>query len=396
MGGPVVVVGAGLAGLSAAEALLRAGRDVVVLEASDRVGGRVWSRELANGSVIEMGAEFILPGNDVIVAEAKRLGLDLWEKGMAYGRRDVAGVSAEELRAAAATIGPHSRTRTARASLAPGLLDRLTSRPPCARRSGRGSRSRPPRPRRWWERTSWGSSPRLSDDPSHGIAGGNQSLAEALAAALGDRVHLRSPVAGMRWGDDGVTVATGRDELTAAAAVIAVPAPLLDAIGFDPPLPAAHRDAVARLGYGHAAKLFVPLRERPAPSAVLSRCPSGTGPGPRGRALTSSRSPMRSPDHRPRWSGSPSATGLRRGSPPLPPCVPTSRSTPTAALLSTWSDDPGRAAPTPSTRRAETIRRSPSATARWSSRASTRPALRRLMEGALRSGARAAAQLISC
>jgi monoamine oxidase len=69
-----VVVGAGLAGLAAASALARAGREVVVLEARDRIGGRVWSRELADGSVVEMGAEFILPGNAVVEATARRLG----------------------------------------------------------------------------------------------------------------------------------------------------------------------------------------------------------------------------------------------------------------------------------------------------------------------------------
>jgi phytoene dehydrogenase-like protein len=84
----VAVVGAGLAGLAAAEALLRAGRDVVVLEARDRVGGRVWSRRLDNGATVEMGAEFVLPGNTVLEETAARLGLSLREKGMAYGRRD--------------------------------------------------------------------------------------------------------------------------------------------------------------------------------------------------------------------------------------------------------------------------------------------------------------------
>jgi monoamine oxidase len=57
------VVGAGLAGLTAARELHRAGADVVVLEARDRVGGRVWSQELANGAIVERGAEFLLPGN---------------------------------------------------------------------------------------------------------------------------------------------------------------------------------------------------------------------------------------------------------------------------------------------------------------------------------------------
>ena len=101
----VVVVGAGLAGLSAADEFRRAGADVVVLEARDRVGGRVWSRELDNGAVVEMGAEFILPGNTLIREVADRLGLDLWDKGMRYGRREPRG--AGELSAAAvdAAIG---------------------------------------------------------------------------------------------------------------------------------------------------------------------------------------------------------------------------------------------------------------------------------------------------
>ena len=59
----VIVVGAGFAGLAAADALASAGVDVLVFEARDRVGGRVWSRELPTGGVVEMGAEFILPDN---------------------------------------------------------------------------------------------------------------------------------------------------------------------------------------------------------------------------------------------------------------------------------------------------------------------------------------------
>src|SRR3954468_4310207 len=86
-----VVVGAGLAGLVAADELARAGAEVVVLEARPRVGGRVWSQTLPNGAVVEMGAEYILPGNTAVLELAERLGLGLWDKGMRYGRRDPRG-----------------------------------------------------------------------------------------------------------------------------------------------------------------------------------------------------------------------------------------------------------------------------------------------------------------
>ena len=71
----VVVVGAGLAGLSAARAIARAGHSVVVLEARERVGGRTWNRPIAGGSYIDAGAEFVGPTQDRIKALAKAVGV---------------------------------------------------------------------------------------------------------------------------------------------------------------------------------------------------------------------------------------------------------------------------------------------------------------------------------
>jgi monoamine oxidase len=56
----VIVIGAGAAGLAAASELARAGRRTLVVEARERVGGRIWSHEEPGVPVpIELGAEFI-------------------------------------------------------------------------------------------------------------------------------------------------------------------------------------------------------------------------------------------------------------------------------------------------------------------------------------------------
>lgn len=74
----VVVIGGGYSGLACARALVAAGRQVLVLEARDRVGGRCWNQNLPapyNRFIVEGGAEFIGPTQDRMYALVKELGL---------------------------------------------------------------------------------------------------------------------------------------------------------------------------------------------------------------------------------------------------------------------------------------------------------------------------------
>jgi monoamine oxidase len=395
----VAVVGAGLAGLAAAEALLRGGREVVVLEARERVGGRVWSQRLENGATVEMGAEFILPGNTVLEETAARLGLGLWEKGMAYGRREPRGggavVTAEALRAAAAEIERALADPAVAAGSAAALLERL-DQPPEVREAIRARvEISAAAPADEVAAEDLAGVAAFSDAPSRSIAGGNQALATALAEPLGDRLHLRTAVQAVAWGEDGVRLQTSDGELDAAAVVVAVPATLAGAIRFAPVLPARLRDALGTVRYGHAAKLFVPLRERPPTSAVLSvperywtwtAC-AGSDVQPVVSAFAGSRAALARlgvQDGPETWLAS--LASLR------PDLALQSEQ----ALLSTWTDDPWALAAysvhTSETEDDELTRRHGPLVLAGEHTAGPFAAL---MEGALRSGIRAAGELLA-
>ena len=390
----VIVVGAGFAGLAAADALVRAGAEVEVLEARGRVGGRVWSVPFA-GAVVERGAEFILPHDKTVIATADRLGLRLVRKGTRYGNREPRSgvpVTRSQVAAALPRIGsapPAGGDGTLGGALAaygfePGVADAIRARievscgyPADDLDAGALSEG----------------AASFGDFDTFTVDGGNDRIARELAVSLGDAVHFSAPVSDVACTGREVRVIAGGREWVADAAVIAVPASVLGATRFDPPLPADK----AAVRYGQVAKLFVALNASAAPSETLSvpeRYWCYTQLGPDGdpapfvaafagtaralEALEVQRGPGR-------WVES-----LRRLRPDLD-------LDPDSAVVSTWDDDPwvraaysARSATSPLD--TDALRRSVGPL--FFAGEHTAGAWHGLMEGALRSGARVAQELV--
>ncbi|HEX2321921.1 MAG TPA: NAD(P)/FAD-dependent oxidoreductase, partial [Streptosporangiaceae bacterium] len=260
----------------AADRISRSGHQVVVLEARDRVGGRVWSAELVPGdprTVVERGAEFVLDGYDVMRILLSDLGLDIADTGMSYYEREPRGgeepvtkrevTECAQVVAAAADAPPQMSLAEAASAWrgSPAALAAFLSRVTVTNGIGE-------------DRLSAASVAGIASDlqwrPTWRVAGGAQQLAAGLAARLGSAVHLRTPVASIEHDEDGVRVRTDDSEVTADAVIAALPMAVLRELPFSPELPGYLRSAWRRAGLAHNAKLHLPLTAPAAISAVQS------------------------------------------------------------------------------------------------------------------------------
>ena len=286
--GSVVIVGAGLAGLVAAYDLEALGWDVTVVEARDRVGGRVWTLRspFEGGQYAEAGGEFIDANHTTMRELAAELDLDLVDlrnaeeegdgkEGVLYfdGER----VSEEEVDAelqpelerwdeAVGELG--SEPELDRSSVA-DLLDEVDL-DPAARTAVEHNQIRgeftvePDELSALFYSLSAPGGDELeeNDVERFQVEGGNDQIPRGLTERLGDRVVLDAPATRVEQRRDGVRVTAGGERFDADYAVIASPLPPLAEVDFAPALPAALVSAIAELPYGSAAKTMLQYDQR--------------------------------------------------------------------------------------------------------------------------------------
>jgi putrescine oxidase len=272
----VVVIGAGPSGLSAARRLRAAGREVIVLEARDRVGGRTWTEHI-DGQMYELGGQWISPDQTALLGLVDELGKETYPR---YREGKSVYIAPDGTRTVYdGDMFPVGDSTQAEMERLIGLLDELAARIGAAapwdaadaaeldsvsfhhwlRQQSAdelaceniglfiagGMLTKPATTFSALQAilmaASAGSFTHLVDDHfilDRRVVGGMQSVSVQMAEELGDDVvRLGQPVRSIAWSDEGVQVSTDALSVRADRAILAVPPNLYSRISYDPPLP---------------------------------------------------------------------------------------------------------------------------------------------------------------
>jgi monoamine oxidase len=291
----VVVVGAGLAGLTTARDLTRAGLEVVVLEARDRVGGRNFDQPLSNGATVEFGGQWIGPTQDAVASLIGELGLETFPThavgddisfydgtAVRHSRDDLglpevtaAEVSriwemietfAEQVSTTAPWDSPDARVfdeQTVAGWLDEQTTDELTRRffgllVPGVFAAEPGEMSmlhflfyvRSGNGLTMLAATEGGAQERR-------VVGGTQGISRRMADELGGSVRLRSPVRAIRQTSTDVLVEGDGGTIAGSHVVVAIPPTLAGRITYDPALPARRDGLTQQMPAGSVIKVNV-------------------------------------------------------------------------------------------------------------------------------------------
>jgi monoamine oxidase len=288
----VAIVGGGLAGLSAARAVAQSGREPVVLEARDRVGGRTLNESIGDGKVVEIGGQWVGPTQLRVLEVISELGLEtfptytegvnLFERrgrlsryrgtiprANPIGLAEV-GMLLARINRMAKTVDPEAPWRAPNASSWDSQTFATWMRR--ASRTGTGRDLMRLGINAVWAAEpedvsllhvlfyvrSAGSFEALIDTDGGAqqdrVVGGSQLISIRMAEGLGERVVLDSPVRRISQVDGGVTVEADGVLVRARRVIVAVPPVLASRISYDPPLPAVRDGLTQRMAQGSVVK----------------------------------------------------------------------------------------------------------------------------------------------
>ena len=273
-----IVMGAGAAGLLATVTLREAGRDVILLEARDRLGGRAHSAPLSDGTMVERGAQFV-HGSTIATWEfILRFGLETHHVNLGDATRrrnifrdgewvDSDPIAEEAAEGVERAVGhPNPDTMSYRESLqAAGLTGEVLAQ---AERSL--AVSGPMEPELLSARNA-SEIHHLYDtmndpvagvtrpgNPNVSLTGGYKGLWDALSESISDAIHLSTPVEAVDWSDNGIVAYSGDQEFHARTAIVTLPVGVLQAgiPDFRPALPELKHASFMDMGTGGLMKVI--------------------------------------------------------------------------------------------------------------------------------------------